>query len=419
MGKGLRDRSRALPVLLLRRADELLHQWGALQDRANDWQRELTRVQSDRSAPEVIEHVRKQLSGAEGDVSRLWDTAVEENVDMSKMVDSWIELQQRGPNPLRWDRKFDIDSRSLLQLQISALRKSLLTSDAGDRLAVAPEGPSDGDGVAPVDASTVSDSSATRVNEHDPSCPRGHRLHRRRAGGNFCNYCGQSEIWSPDYVFRCEGCDYDLCRGCSERVPFPLQAADGSRGGSGGDPPLGVAPPATGHWQDLVPRLVEDFFQMYTLTAMESRVARGLRARENLAARRAEQEVLVVSGLKRIMSLGATRSEAEALPPDHTPASQRDIWKNFCLLANIELWTQARGSAVLRREVSSVELDAVDSGLTHPVGTGVGGDREILFAAADRLGIPRGELGETTDNLSLAAGWLTDEAHRPGSEQAT
>ena len=126
MGRGLRDRSRALPILLLRRAEELLHQWGALQDRANDWQQRLTQALRGPSVPAEVERMRRQLNAAEGDVSKLWDIALEENIDMGVMVDRWIELQQRGANPRRWDPKFNIAAESLVRRQIDALKKSCL-----------------------------------------------------------------------------------------------------------------------------------------------------------------------------------------------------------------------------------------------------------------------------------------------------
>ena len=54
MGKSVGSRYQALSQLRFRRAEELLYQLGALQDRANDWQGELTRALRGSVQPHVV-----------------------------------------------------------------------------------------------------------------------------------------------------------------------------------------------------------------------------------------------------------------------------------------------------------------------------------------------------------------------------
>ena len=288
MGKGFGDRPRALSWLLRLRADELLHQFGALQDRANEWQRGIMRVQSEYTpSADMLERLRECLRIAESDVSRLWDIAAGENFDMGEMIDRWIELQQRGVNPFRWHRRFSVNTESSLRLQIAALQEAITTESVQPE--VSAERLLEMQSVSTDRATLTTDSLATRISG---GCPRGHGLYLQEAEGNFCNHCGRREIWPPALVSRCEGCDYDLCQGCCAQLWSSQHTASGTLGpGAESDisaatetseaPPSaallsGVASPTPDKWRDSVPQLVEDFFQMYTLTAMESRVARGL-----------------------------------------------------------------------------------------------------------------------------------------------
>lgn len=78
------------------------------------------------------------------------------------------------------------------------------------------------------------------------TCPKGHDLdfHLDTQFGCRCDGCGKRGIKSPENVWRCKKCDYDLCRECYEKAPALGTA--GYAQATAPPVPVATAPPIPG-----------------------------------------------------------------------------------------------------------------------------------------------------------------------------
>jgi hypothetical protein len=90
-------------------------------------------------------------------------------------------------------------------------------------------------------------------------------------------------------------------------------------------------------WQDTVPHLLEEFYQLYLLAEQKTLVSPNVRCRAALETRQKTCETAFVAKLKSILGCGATYERVLALLPADTSTRKQEIWRNWVLLAYLEV----------------------------------------------------------------------------------